>query len=267
MESGDVVLLQIVVRMIAAGTVVVIVSLVAERSGPAIGGVIAGLPVVLGPGFFFLLRDAEARFVSEAAVYSLLCLCATQVFLCVQVAIAARLTPVATVCLAIAAWAATAGLVRLLPPEPLIAITLFAIVTAAARVVSSWFRGSEARPALPQDQAIMIYRAVLAGSLVAATSVAASRVGARWSGLVMAFPVGYLVVSIAVRAQFGVGGLTQMLHSALLGTTSLAMFCFVLSNAALRLSPAAAFLIASFMSVATAVLLLMGRIPARKRPR
>ena len=37
------------------------------RLGPAVGGALAGLPIVLGPGFFFLMREAEAGFVAQAA--------------------------------------------------------------------------------------------------------------------------------------------------------------------------------------------------------
>lgn len=265
MGSGDIVVLELVARMVATGAVVVIVALVAERSGPAIGGLIAGLPMVLGPGFFFLLRDAQARFVSDAAVYSLLSLCATQVFLCVQITVAGRLPPLVAACLAIAAWTATAILVRQLPPEPLIAIALFAIVTATARLVSSSFLRPESRSAFPRGQAIMICRAILAGALVASTTIAAGRVGARWAGLAMAFPVGYLVVSLAVRAQLGAGGLTQMLHSALLGSASLAMFCFALSIGALWLRPAAALLTASFASVAITTILLVSKMFTHKR--
>src|SRR5699024_12258380 len=57
----------LLVKMAMTAAVVIIVTLLVGRLGPRIGGIVAGTPIVLGPAFFFLVREQTDAFVAHAA--------------------------------------------------------------------------------------------------------------------------------------------------------------------------------------------------------
>src|SRR5690606_39456127 len=81
---------ELLVRVCATGFVVVFVAWLAARLGPVAGGILVGLPIVLAPGFFFMLREQPPAFVAAAAAGALFSLAGTQVFLGAYVAAASR---------------------------------------------------------------------------------------------------------------------------------------------------------------------------------
>ena len=63
--------LALALKMAVTAGFVVGASMVAERAGPAIGALIATLPVAAGPAYFFLALDHDAAFISNSAIGSL----------------------------------------------------------------------------------------------------------------------------------------------------------------------------------------------------
>src|ERR1700751_4024397 len=64
-------ILMLALRMAVAAIFVVTASVVTERSGPAIGALIATLPISDGPSYVFLALDHSAAFIAEGALASL----------------------------------------------------------------------------------------------------------------------------------------------------------------------------------------------------
>src|ERR1700758_2847638 len=57
-------------RMAVAAAFVVTASFITERSGPAVGALIATLPISAGPAYVFLALGHDAAFVAEGALAS-----------------------------------------------------------------------------------------------------------------------------------------------------------------------------------------------------
>lgn len=263
----DVSIGQLVARMASTAFVVIGVAIAVGRLGPLVGGSLAGLPIVLGPGFFFLVMQTEPEFVSNTAVYSLLSLCATQIFLLAYITVAGRGGPLISLLAALAAWGVAAAFFRLLPSQPLVGIALFAVVTVAARKLGAAFVQSAARPARADNLGLLILRGILAGLLVAVVTAAASQLGAAGSGLLLAFPIGYTVLAITIHEQFGPKTTMTTLHSAILGTMSLAGFCATLAIAIPAVSAGRAFILALAVSLLTTVALILRSCLGRARTR
>src|SRR5215471_18968237 len=58
-------------RMIVAAAFVVSASFITEHSGPAIGALVATLPISAGPSYVFLALDHDSAFVAQGALSSL----------------------------------------------------------------------------------------------------------------------------------------------------------------------------------------------------
>lgn len=70
-------------KMILTMLVVVGSSLIVERTGPFIGGMIATLPISAGPSYIFLALDHDSAFIAEAALTTLTANAATMIFVAV----------------------------------------------------------------------------------------------------------------------------------------------------------------------------------------
>lgn len=236
--------------MVTTSFIVIAVALAVGRFGPLIGGAIAGLPIVLGPGFYFLLARAPTDFVSEAAAYSVLSLCATQIFTFAYIATAASRSPLVAIAVATCSWFISVSVLRFLPPDPWLGIALFILLTAAARKGAAHFQREAVKIKRSEGLALLLLRGGLAGVLVAVVTAAANHLGTDWSGLLLAYPIGYTVIAVTIHRQYGSSILIATLTSTLLGTASLAAFCASLSLALRILTPYAAFSAALAISFA-----------------
>jgi len=75
----------IAVKLIATASVVIGVTLAVSKLGPRLGGIIAGTPIILGPGYFFMLQERPVEFIQSAALSTLHALIATLVLLVAEV--------------------------------------------------------------------------------------------------------------------------------------------------------------------------------------
>src|SRR5215831_11610503 len=64
-------LILLLFRMAISAAFVVSASIIAERSGPVIGALVATLPISAGPSYVFLAIDHDAAFIAEGALASL----------------------------------------------------------------------------------------------------------------------------------------------------------------------------------------------------
>src|SRR5712664_3007093 len=104
--------LMLAVRMAVAAGFVVSASVVAERSGPAIGALVATLPISAGPAYVFLALDHDAAFVAQGALASLPINAATVVMGTVYVLLAQRTSVIVSLPAALLTWLTGAVLVR-----------------------------------------------------------------------------------------------------------------------------------------------------------
>lgn len=221
----DISLQELAIRMMATTFIVMAVTWAVGVFGPLIGGALAGLPITLGPGFFFLSEQAQASFVSQAASYALLSLCATQFFLLAYMMTAKRYRPAVCLGSACVTWLVFALMFRYLPPRPWINLALFIVTTAACWRYGARFLSDSSSAKGQTGFGLLFLRGVIAGILVATVTTASHWIGPVGSGLLLAFPVGFTVMTITIHERFGSRCIIATLHSIMLGTGSLAAFC------------------------------------------
>ena len=222
--------MELLVRVVATAAIVIGITVAVERLGAAIGGALAGLPIVIGPGFFFIARDHSAAFTAEAATASLLSLCATETFLLGYAAAAGRCRPALALGLATLGWFSVAMLLSQVPPSPPLALALFLVAAVLARRLGRRFLRESARRRVPGGPGLLLARGLAAGILVAAATLTASRLGADWSGFIVTYPIGLSVVAVTLHQRAGAGTVVATLHAAMLGVASLAAFSLTLAS-------------------------------------
>src|SRR5438309_10965923 len=111
-------LLSLVLRMAVAAAFVVTASMITERSGPAIGALIATLPISAGPSYVFLALDHDAAFIAEGALASLPINAATIFLGLTYVLLAQRHGALLSAAAAVTVWPLLASVIRLVPWAP-----------------------------------------------------------------------------------------------------------------------------------------------------
>src|ERR1700743_2391441 len=98
-------------RMIIAAAFVVSASFVTEHSGPAIGALVATLPISAGPAYTFLALDHDAAFIAQGALTSLPINAATIFLGLTYTLLAQRRSLLISFGAAAAVWAAIAAII------------------------------------------------------------------------------------------------------------------------------------------------------------
>lgn len=96
--------LDVLIRIITTAAIVIIVTTSVGTFGPVVGGLLAGLPIALGPGFYFLLDTVSVKFLAQTATFSLLALSATQAFLLTYIMTARYGLQILSLVTSIAIW-------------------------------------------------------------------------------------------------------------------------------------------------------------------
>ena len=134
-------LVPMLTRVIVAAFIVILVAKLVVRLGPSMGGLIAGLPVGLGPGFYFLMLESDKSFLYETALYSLVALSATQVFLLAYLILAKFFKPLNCTLGSVGIWVLLASNLYQLNFNLLQATFFFSFSTLATRYVGRFFVG------------------------------------------------------------------------------------------------------------------------------
>jgi hypothetical protein len=250
--------------MVATAALVVAVATAVSRLGPVAGGLVAGLPIGLGPGFFFLIDANSTAFLQQTAVHSLLALSATQVFLTSYMATARLGSPLVSLGLAVGIWWTAVWALKGVPATAAAATMSFILVTVLTRLIGRKLLIPSTRPARREGFLMLLVRAFAAGLLVALVTAFSATLGAPLSGVLLAFPIGYALISLTIHEQFGAPTVIGVVYSALFGTISLATFCVAFVYALHVFAPLLAIVISLFVSFgATAGMMVIAR---RKRP-
>jgi hypothetical protein len=230
--------LLLALRMIVAAAFVVTASFVTEHSGPAIGALVATLPISAGPAYVFLALDHDAAFVAQGALSSLPINAAT-IFLALTYTLLAQrhnllvsYGAAATVWIAVAAivgashWSLTGGLV--------INAVAFAICTP----LMQRYRHAKMPPIARRWYDVPL-RASLVAALVATVVTLSGRVGPSISGILALFPAVFSSMMLILHPRIGGPATAAVIANSAWGLMGFGIAIAVLHLGALYLGSAA----------------------------
>jgi hypothetical protein len=222
--------LLLLLKLLLVPALVAAVTVASRRWGLRVGGLLTALPMVAGPTLCFYAIEQGHPFAASAARTAMLGIAATAAF-CVAYARAAR--SVGWPASVAAGWAALAIVATLVYQLPnLRGIGELAIASATLftgrRLIPS--RHVAPAPAAAPRWDLPL-RMISSATVVVAFTGLAALLGARLSGLVSAFPVVTMVLTVFTHAQRGTAPVATFLRAVLRGLHSFAVFCLVFSAA------------------------------------
>jgi len=219
---------------------VAVVTLAVRRWGPAVGGWLAGLPIVAGPVLVFYALEQGDVFAARAAHGTLAGLIATVAF-AVAYARASRRLPW-YFCMPLGWVVFAAAILVLYFTQPGLVVSLLVLVAATVLGRRALRRVRFAEPGLRTETYVgrvppkadppgdLIIRLVATATLVLVLTGLASRLGPAWSGLLSAFPVLTTIVAVFSHAQRGAAAAIAFLNGYLQAIVGFGLFCVVMAR-------------------------------------
>lgn len=195
-------LLMLALRMAVAAAFVVTASFITERSGPAIGALVATLPISAGPAYVFLALDQDAAFIAQGALTSLPINAATTSLGCVYVLLAQRHNLAVSFLLAAAVWIALAGFIASRHWSVWGGLALNALAFAICTPLMQRYRHAKMPPVARRWYDIP-FRASLVAIIVASVVTLSGRVGPSISGILALFPGVFSSLMLILHPRIG----------------------------------------------------------------
>src|SRR5436309_3838638 len=195
-------LLSLVLRMAVAAAFVVIASTITERSGPAIGALIATLPASAGPSYIFLAIDHDDAFIAQSAVARLPMDAATVLMSLVFVSLVQRCGLLISLVAGFGMWVAGAIAVRAFDWSLAGGILFNAAAFALCLPLVQRFRAAK-MPLVTSRWYDIPLRAALVATLVAIVVTLSNVVGPRVSGVIALFPAVFTSLILILTPRIG----------------------------------------------------------------
>jgi hypothetical protein len=231
--SPDLAILTLALRMAVTAAFVVSASVIAERSGPVIGALVATLPISTGPSYVFLALDHDAGFIAEGALASLPINAATIWLALTYVVLAQRRSAAVSFAGAAGVWVTLAALTRTVHWSLAGGLLANAVTFAICLPLMARFRHVK-MPLITRRWYDIPLRASLVATLVAIVVTLSGWVGPAVSGVIALFPLVFSSMMLILHPRIGGPPTAAVIANAGWGMMGFGIALAVLHVAALR---------------------------------
>jgi hypothetical protein len=228
MSDDQIFWISLLAKLLLTAGIVVTASVVAERAGPLVGGLVATLPVTFGPAYVFLSLDHDAAYVAIAARNGLAVHAFTGLFTLVYAVLAQSRRLVISMGGAIGCWIvlalfarsvewslAGAMLLNLIVYPGFIWFGRTMVAAEIPRMVRAWYE-------LPM-------RTLLVCALMALLLATSSWAGPEVTGIIAVYPISSTSLMIILQHRLGGKAAAAVMTSSLWGLCGVALGLATLS--------------------------------------
>jgi len=202
------------------------ITLASRLWGPAIGGWLAGLPIVAGPILYILAQTEGSDFAAQASTLAFAAIAASEAFNFAYAWSCRRLAWPSCITLGLTAWLLVATGLRQMPPT-----TLTATVAAAIAVSISWLWLPRTGPPAKLPHSLkneLVFRMLAGAGLTLFVTSVAQALGPNWSGILAVFPLLGVILCASSHRNNGPVFTINLIRGMVFGRLSFAAFCFSL---------------------------------------
>jgi hypothetical protein len=241
-------LLTLAVKMVIAAGFVIAATVIAERAGAFIGGLIVTLPISTGPAYVFLALDHEPDFVARAALTSVMNNVSTVFYTVVFIFLAQRFNAFVSVGAGLVAWFVSTLLFNQTAWALAPAILVNVVAVVFFFFVVRRFREAP-MPRLPLRWPELLLRAVIVGVLIAAVVTLSFTIGPEMTGILASFPATFTSTMFILHRRVGGKATAAVMAHSLVGLLGFGLCMAVLYLTAVPLGAPFALLLALAFSV------------------
>ena len=248
----------LVLKMAVTAGFVIAAAMVAEHLGATIGAIVATLPVAAGPAYVFVALDHDSAFISASAIGSIAAHAATAVFSLVYILLAQRSGTAVSVVGAVAAWFATAFLLRSVGWSFLGVVLVNLAIYGVCIALTDRYRHVQMPPLVRKWYDIPV-RAVMVACLVATVVTLSGHVGPTVTGLLAVFPIVMTSLTLIFQPRVGGPATAALIANTMWGLVGFSACMFTVHLATVPLGTWAGLTLALAVSVAWNIVLYWWR--------
>jgi hypothetical protein len=248
----------LIVKMAVTAGFVLAATVIAERVGPLIGGLVATLPISAGPVYVFLALDHDAHFIAQSAIASLAINAVNVIFALVYALLAQTRPRAVSMALAFMAWLVLASVVLSIHwTFALVAILNIVVLGTCLWLVRPMrhVRVTGFRPHWTD----LVLRASLVAALVGVVVTFSFQLGPDGSGILAVFPVVLLSIMYILHNRVGGPATAAVMANAVLGLVGFAFACTVLHFTADLFGSVIGLTLALVTSIGWSLMVLLAR--------
>jgi len=218
-------LLQVLVPFVLSALIVVFITIIAERYGTKIGGIIGALPHLIIVAFVFIALNKGVDFASKAALVVPAEMGVNIMFLLLFTHLCHRSLDLALGA-SLGIWALlSALLVAMEFPNIFVSLLVYVLVSTGSFLMLEKVRKvrSTGQVKVEYTPRKMVFRGVLAGTVIT-TAVLLSEIGSVISGIFSVFPALFLSTMIITHLEHGPDFSKGMAKSMIFGTPSVVSY-------------------------------------------
>lgn len=230
MDFNLVLLLKILVTLL----VVVGLSLIAERVSTGLAGVLAGFPHGVAIVLYFIGLEQGADFAAQASLYTVGGIAANVVLLYSYYLLCFKLSwnnPLIVAIGSILAFLSAAFLMQFIANNQIMAVIVTVSIIALSALLLRQAKDISIKNPVKISQKDILFRALLAASIVLIITELADIVGPNWAGLLAGFPVVALPLILIIHYKYGKQPLSSMIKNYPFGLLSLVVYVVTVSFA------------------------------------
>jgi hypothetical protein len=250
--------LSLIVKMAVTAAFLLAATIVAERAGPVVGGLVATLPISAGPVYLFLALDHDAHFIAQAALGSLVTNALNAVFAVAYALLAQRRSLTTSLLGAYAVWLVLSFGIRFVQWDFLLALAFNAAIIAA-----SWWIVQPLRhvrvPPVEARWYDLVMRALMIAVLVGAVVTLSFTIGALSTGSLAVFPMVLTSIAVVLHRRIGGPATAAILANAVIGLGGFGIAVATLYLTAVALGAPIALTVALAVSIGCNMLLYVMR--------
>lgn len=235
-------------KMAATALIVVVASLIVERSSPFIGAMVATLPISAGPAYVFLAMEHGPAFIEQASLTSLAINAVTFVFCALYAFLAQTRALPAALGAALVFWLFAAIGVVHAPWTFAAGVILNVVLFVASFLFTRPFRAVRLSRVPQRRWWDVPFRAGVVVLLVGTVVTIGRYVGASASGVAALFPIVMTSLAIILQPRIGGPGAAAVLTNALPGLANFGLAVIALHLTATKLGSTLSLLLALFVS-------------------
>ena len=193
----------IVVKLILTILIVTGLSIITERAGPRLAGILSGFPIGSALTLTFIGLEQGPQFEAESALHNAAGMLAMLCLLLTYARVSRRTNVWLTPFLSVLVFLAGAALLRWLNLPTFVSVVLSA---ASILLFQRLFRGLPDQPIIDRvhlGAGVLLFRAVVSAGAVLLVTGVAGAVGPAWAGLFTSFPVTVFPLLIVLQHTYG----------------------------------------------------------------
>lgn len=207
----------IAVKMLAVVCVVVVATMIAERTRPAFAALIATLPLSVGAAYVLMALEHDAAFVGAAALKSVAGASATVVFIATYAQATLRMRPLPALAAAFIIWAPAAWFVHSTAWTIGSAVLFSIAILSIAYVLTFPLRGLRSTRPARRNWFDAPVRAISVAGFVGVLTAVSSQLGPSGTGTLANFPIIMSSVGLILHTRLGPEGAAGMLANSVAG--------------------------------------------------